>query len=232
MPPADTADPAASRPVRLLVVDDEPFPRHAIPAILGAYPGIEILGAVDSGAAAIEFARANRPDVVLMDIQMPGMDGIETTRSLLAQVDTNVAAMTSIADIGTVTRMFEAGAYGYILKDSAPGDMAQAVLTVARGDAFLAPVHTRQIVAQLAADSGADARREAAALFASLSERERDVARLVATGASDDEIARAMHLGVSTVKSHVQHARLKLRARNRTQIAVLVERAGETPAGV
>lgn len=232
MPLADAADPEPRQPVRVLIVDDEAFPRNAIPAILGPYPEIDVIGAVDGGAAAVEFARAHRPDVVLMDIQMPGMDGIEATRALLAQVDANIAAMTSIADLGTVRRMFEAGAYGYILKDTDPGDMARAVLTVARGDAFLAPQHTRQIVVQLAADSGAEARREAAALFSALTEREREAARLIATGASDDEIARAMHLGVSTVKTHVQQARIKLGARNRTQVAVLVERAGETPAGV
>lgn len=220
----------AQRPVRVLVVDDDFLVRAAVKGILEPHPQIDVVGAAASGAEAVELARTSRPDVVLMDIQMAGMDGVEATRAVLAQVDTQVVAMTSIASADTVRRMLEAGAYGYILKDTAPEALAAAVLTVARGDAFLSPRHTRTLLERLASDSDRDARRAAAALFATLTERERDAARLVAAGSTDSEIALSMHVAVSTVKAHIQQARLKLGVRNRTQIAVMVERAGETPA--
>ena len=158
------------------------------------------------------------------------MDGVEATRALLAQVDTDVVAMTSIATPEAVQRMLDAGAYGYLLKDTAPEALAEAVLTVARGDAFLSPRHTRVLLERLASDSGHEARQTAAQLFATLTDRERDAARHVAAGSTDNEIAQAMHVALSTVKTHIQQARLKLGVRNRTQIAVMVERAGETPA--
>jgi DNA-binding NarL/FixJ family response regulator len=217
------------RPVRVLVVDDDYLARTAVTLILGPRPDIEVVGVAENGREAIELARAHRPDVVLMDIQMPAMDGIESTRELLAQVDTAVVAMTSVAGTETVLRMLEAGAYGYVLKDTAPDALADAVLTVARGDAFLAPRHTRELVQRLGAGTGGEARRDAVTRFAQLTEREREAARLVAAGASDEQIARAMHVAPSTAKSHVQAARLKLGAANRPQLAVLVERAGETP---
>ena len=213
----------------MAIVDDDFLTRAAVQAILAPRPEIEVIGTADSGAAAIELVRARRPDVVLMDIQLPGMDGVETTRAMLQHADVHVAAMTSIAATETVLRMLEAGAYGYVLKDTAPDALAEAVLTVARGDAFLSPRHTREIVERLATDSGADTRRAAAQRFATLTEREREAARLVATGASDEEIARSMYVAPSTVKTYIQQARVKLGARNRTQVAVLVERAGETP---
>ncbi|HEU5222060.1 MAG TPA: response regulator transcription factor [Candidatus Lumbricidophila sp.] len=125
--------------------------------------------------------------------------------------------------------MLDAGAYGYLLKDSAPSEFVAAVHVVARGDAFLSPSHTRGLIERLGAEAGREVRGEAATLFATLTDRERDAARLVAAGATDAEIAARMHVAPTTVKTHVQQARLKLGARNRTQIAVLVERAGETP---
>ncbi|MFK4834990.1 response regulator [Microbacterium sp. ZW T2_14] len=217
------------RPVRVLIIDDDFLVRAAVEGILGPRADIEVVGSAGSGAEGIEVARVRRPDVVLMDIQMPGMDGIEATRALLGQVDTDVVAMTSIATPEAVQRMLAAGAYGYVLKDTAPEALAEAVLTVARGDAFLSPRHTRALVERIASDSGLEARRAAAQLLASLTERERDAARLVAAGATDSEIARSMHVALSTVKTYIQQARLKLGVRNRTQIGVIVERAGETP---
>ena len=217
------------RPVRVLVVDDDFLVRTAVKGILDPRPDIEVIGTAGGGGEAIDLARRSRPDVVLMDIQMPGMDGIEATKALLAEVETEVVAMTSLGAAETVQRMLDAGAYGYVLKDTAPDELAEAVLTVARGDAFLSPRHTRSLLEGLASGSGHDARRKAAELFGTLTDRERDAVRLVAVGATDSEISEAMHVAVSTVKSHIQQARLKLGVRNRTQIAVMVERAGETP---
>jgi len=220
----------AACPVRVIVVDDDFLVRAAVQGILAPRTDIEVVGTAEGGVEAIELARAKRPHVVLMDIQMPGMDGIEATRALLAQVETDVVAMTSIATADTVQRMLDAGAYGYVLKDTAPEALAEAVLTVARGDAFLSPRHTRALVERMASDSGLEARANAAQLFATLTDREREAARLVAAGEQDDEIAQAMHVALSTVKTYVQQARFKLGVRNRTQIGVIVERAGETPA--
>ncbi len=216
--------------MRVVVVDDDFLVRAAVMGILEPRGDIEVVGAAASGVEALEVARASRPDVVLMDIQMPGMDGVDTTRALLDQVDTDVIAMTSIGTAETVQQMLDAGAYGYLLKDAAPDALAEAILTVARGDAFLSPRHTRALVERLASDSGSEARRAAAIQFEALTERERGAARLVAAGATDAEIASAMHVALSTVKTHIQQARLKLGVRNRTQIGVMVERAGETPA--
>ena len=216
--------------MRVLIVDDDFLVRAAVEGILAPRPDIQVVGTAGSGAEVVHMARVKRPDVVLMDIQMPGMDGVEATRALLAQVDTDVVAMTSIATPEAVQRMLDAGAYGYLLKDTAPEALAEAVLTVARGDAFLSPRHTRVLLERLASDSGHEARQTAAQLFATLTDRERDAARHVAAGSTDNEIAQAMHVALSTVKTHIQQARLKLGVRNRTQIAVMVERAGETPA--
>lgn len=224
MPPA-----ATDRPVRVLIVDDDFLVRTAVQGILATRIDIEVVATASGGAEAISLARRTRPDVVLMDIQMPDMDGVEATRALLAQVDTDVVAMTSIATPDTVQSMLDAGAYGYLLKDAAPEALAEAVLTVARGDAYLSPRHTRALVERVASASGGDARDEAARLFATLTDRERVASRLVASGATDGEIALAMHVALSTVKAHIQQARLKLGVRNRTQVGVIVERAGETP---
>lgn len=215
----------------MLIVDDDFLVRAAVTGILAGRSDIEVVGAAGSGAEAIEVARASRPDVVLMDIQMPGMDGVQTTRALLSQVDTAVVAMTSIATAETVERMLDAGAYGYLLKDTAPDALAEAVLTVARGDAFLSPRHTRVLVERVASGSDLAAKQQARSLFDTLTDRERDAARRVAAGETDAEIAGAMHVALSTVKTHIQQARLKLGVRHRTQIGVMVERAGETPAG-
>ncbi|WP_318152802.1 response regulator transcription factor [Microbacterium helvum] len=225
MPPVD-----ADRPIRVLVVDDDFLVREAIKAMLQPHPDLEVVGTAADGMDAVAQARATRPDVVLMDVRMPGMDGVESTRALLGQVDTQVVAMTSLTTSETVWRMIDAGAYGYVLKDDAPSELAGAVRTVARGDAFLSPRHTRELLERSASDTTADTRRSAAELFDRLTDRERDAARLVAAGASDGEIARTLHVALSTAKAHVQQAREKLGVRNRTQIAVIVERAGQTPA--
>lgn len=221
--------PPEQRAVRVLVVDDDFLVRAAITGILGPRTDIDVVGTAAGGVEAIALARSHRPDVVLMDIQMPGMDGVEATRAILDQVDTEVVAITSIGTPDMVQRMLDAGAYGYIPKDTAPDALAEAVLTVARGDAFLSPRHTRALVERLVAETGSDARQKAAELFRTLTDRERDAARLVAAGETDAEIAQALHVSLTTVKTHVQQARLKLGARNRTQIGVIVERAGETP---
>lgn len=223
------ADDRDTLPVRVLIVDDDFLVRAAVEGILAPRPGIEVIATAGGGAEAIELARRHRPDVILMDIQMPDMDGIAATRAILAEVDTDVIAMTSIGTAETVQRMLDAGAYGYVLKDTAPDALEEAILTVARGDAFLSPGHTRALLERVASDAGAEARRAAEAAFRLLTDREKDAARLVAAGATDAEIAERMHLAVSTAKTHMQQARLKLGARNRTQIGVIVERAGETP---
>ncbi|MFL0411688.1 response regulator [Microbacterium paludicola] len=229
--PPTTADstPAPDRPVRVLIVDDDPFTREPVATILNLRPEIEVIGAVDGGAAAVAFVRHTRPDIVLMDLQMPGMDGIEATRQVLAEVKTRVVALTTMVDLDTVLRVFDAGGDGYILKGDGPVTLVEDVLAAARGDAILPPRYARAVIERSTSAGGSDQRREALARLDLLTERERATARLVATGGTNAEIAAAMHVSESTMKTHLTQALAKLGLDNRMQLGILVDRAGETP---
>ncbi|MBY0690149.1 response regulator transcription factor [Microbacterium marinilacus] len=203
--------------------------RAGLRGILETASDIEVVAEAGDGAGAVEAARAHRPDIVLMDVRMPGMSGAEATSALLAHVDARVIAITSFDSEDYVFRMIESGASGFLLKDTAPLDIIQAVRTVAAGDSVVSPRSTAHLVRRFAATSGDAARRHAAERFATLTARERDVAVHVAGGATNDEIAAAMHLSVATVKTHLDQVRIKLGARNRALVCVLVERAGFGP---
>lgn len=226
MPPEEAL---SDRPVRVLLVDDDPFVRDPMSTILGLRPELEVVGSVDSGAAAVEFVRHTRPDLVLMDLQMPGMDGIEATRQVLAAVRTRVVALTTIVDLDTVLRVFDAGADGYMLKGDGPDKIVTDVLAAAAGDAILPPRYARAVIERSARATGDQQRREAIALLDRLTDRERETARLVATGGSNRAIAAAMHVSESTMKSHLSDALDALGLDNRIQLAIVVDRAGETP---
>ena len=226
--PAETPD----RPIRILLVDDDALVRMTMRTILGLRPGIDVIGDVDSGPAAVDFVRHTRPDLVLMDLQMPGMDGIEATRRVKEATRTRVVALTTIVDVETVFRAFDAGADGYLLKGDGPEKIVSDVLAAAAGDAIIPPRYVRTIIERATPAGGSDQRRVAIAQLDKLSDRERDTARLVATGGSNDEIARALHLSPSTMKTHLTAALAKLGLDNRIQLAILVDRAGETPATV
>lgn len=230
--PTEVPSPPENRPIRLLLVDDDPFVRDAMATILSLRDELEVLAAVDSGAAAVAFVRHTRPDLVLMDLQMPGMDGIEATRQVLAEVKTRVIALTTMVDLDTVLRVFDAGADGYMLKGDGPDKIVADVLAAASGDAILPPRYARAVIERSSRAGGSDQQREAAARLDVLTEREREAARLVATGAANADIAAAMHVSVSTMKTHLAQALAKLGLDNRMQLGILVDRAGETPGPV
>ncbi len=220
----------AARPPRVLIVDDDALVRQGLRGILATATGVEVIGEAASGAEAIEFARRHRPDVVMMDVRMPGMPGDEATVLLREAVpEAAVVAITSFDNEDYVFRMLEAGALGFLLKDADPADFGRAVHAVMDGEGFVSPRSTAQLISRFAGGRDHAARREAQARFARLSSRERDVAVLVAEGASNQEIAERLFLSVATVKTHLEQARITLGARNRALVCVAVERAGFGP---
>lgn len=217
-------------PHRVLLVDDDALVRQGLRGILATVADIDVIGDVAGGAEAVEFARRHRPDVVMMDVRMPGMPGDEATLLLREMVpDTAVIAITSFDAEEYVFRMLEAGAVGFLLKDAEPIDFVRAVRSVAKGEGFVSPRSTVHLISRFAGGRDHAARREAQGRFARLSVRERDVAVLVAEGASNQEIAESLHLSVATVKTHLEQARITLGARNRALVCVAVERAGFGP---
>jgi len=215
--------------VRVLVVDDQTLVRTGLSAILSTEDGIEVVGEAADGAQAIELARRLRPDVVLMDIRMPVMDGVAATRRLTAgpQPGPRVLVLTTFDLDELVHAALEAGASGFLLKDSPPDELVRGLHVVAAGDALLAPSVTRRLIAHvtgLRTASGTSlAAREA---VARLTDRERDVLRLIARGLSNVEIARSMYVTESTVKTHVGRIFAKLAVRERVQAAVTAYDAG------
>ena len=213
----------------MLIADDDGMSRRFMAEILTSQPDLEVVAQAADGAEAVEAARRHRPDVVLMDVQMPRLAGPEATEALLGQVDANVIAITSYASDDVVDRMLVAGAMGFLLKDQPPQELIDGVRTVARGDGFVSPAATAQLIRRYVKGRGDRNRRDASARFASLTERERDIAVLVAAGASNQEIGDELHLSIATVKTHLEQARLKLGAANRALVCVMVERAGFGP---
>ncbi|ALJ21472.1 response regulator [Microbacterium sp. No. 7] len=218
---------ADDRPLlRVLLVDDEPLIRSGFRYVLSADPGIEIVGEAGDGAAAIELVRRHAPDVVLMDVRMPGMGGVEATAAILAQSSARVLAMTSIDSEDQLLRMLEAGASGYLLKDEAPARIVEAVRRTADGDAVMSSPSVRQLIRRAVESDAGAARRAAAALVAALTERERQVAEGVARGETNQQIGAALHISAGTVKTHLEQVFVKLGARNRVQVGVTLERSG------
>jgi len=216
--------------VRVLVVDDQTLVRSGLSAILSTEDGIEVVGEAADGAQAIELARRLRPDVVLMDIRMPVMDGVEATRRLVAEPapgGLRVLILTTFDLDELVHAALEAGASGFLLKDAPPDDLARGIRVVAAGDAMLAPSVTRRLISHVttlrSAEGSSNAAREA---VARLTDRERDVLRHIARGLSNVEISRTMYVTESTVKSHVGRIFAKLAVRERVQAAVTAYDAG------
>jgi DNA-binding NarL/FixJ family response regulator len=201
--------------VRVLVVDDQALFREALVTLLGARPEVEVVGEAGDGQQALERAAALEPDVVLMDLHMPVLDGIATTRRLrVEQPGVRVLALTTFDDDEDVFAALRAGALGYLLKDVSSDRLVEAVLAAARGESVAAKVVAR--FAQL--DDAPRSRPQP--LVVPLSDRELDVLRLLADGCSNREIATALFLAEGTVKNHVTNVLGKLGARDRTQAAL------------
>lgn len=212
--------------IRLLVVDDQAAVRGGFALILGADPELEVVGQAADGVEALALARRLKPDVALMDVRMPRMDGIEATRHLVSGTqtgDVRVLVLTTFDDDENVYDALRAGASGFLLKDIEPADLVAAVKVVASGESLLAPGVTRRLIERfVATDQGEDARIALPALTA----REVDVLTAVARGLSNAEIAAEMFVSYSTVKTHVSHLLAKLGARDRAQLVMVAYRSG------
>jgi DNA-binding NarL/FixJ family response regulator len=212
--------------IRVLIVDDEPLVRSGVRMILESEEDIEIAGEAADGDEALEQSRALKPDVVLLDIRMPRLDGIETTRRLVEATvhPPRILILTTFDLDEYVYGAMKAGAGGFILKNVPPAKLVDAVRTVAAGDALLAPTITRRMIELFVRRPPAGASRSPK--LADLSAREIDVLRLIAAGLSNAEIAQSLFLSEATVKSHVNRLLSKLDLRDRTQAAILAYETG------
>jgi DNA-binding NarL/FixJ family response regulator len=221
--------------ISVLLADDQPLLRRGFRMILEAEPGLTVTGEAGDGAEAVEVARRVRPDVVLMDIRMPGTDGIEATRRITAaEPGVRVLVLTTFDLDEYAFGALRAGASGFLLKDVRPHELVAAVRTVASGDAVVSPRVTRRLLEEYAQQlpvggGGADGDADPASRFpqlSSLTEREREVLAVVAQGLSNTEIAASLFVSETTVKSHVGRILAKLGLRDRVQIVVLAYESG------
>lgn len=227
--------------IRVLLVDDQDLVRAGFRVILQSEPGIEVVGEARDGAEAVALARELRPDVICMDVQMPGVDGLEATRRIRAlDVDAPAAsaAHPGVLVLTTFDRddylfaALEAGASGFLLKTASPEKLVEAVQVVAAGDALLAADVTRRVIERAAgATDGVAAERAADPRLAELTERETEVLGLLARGLSNAEIAAALWLGEATVKTHVSKILLKLELRDRVHAVVFAYENGVAVPG-
>ncbi|MDX3691471.1 response regulator transcription factor [Streptomyces europaeiscabiei] len=213
--------------IRLLLVDDDPLVRAGLSFMLGGADDIEIVGEGADGDEVDALVDRTHPDVVLMDIRMPTVDGLSATERLRTRADApQVVVLTTFHADDQVLRALRAGAAGFVLKDTPPADIVEAVRRVAAGDPVLSPAVTRRLMAH-AAGSAPDTRRTTArSRVAALNDREREVAVAVGRGASNAEIAGELFMSVATVKTHVSRILAKLDLNNRVQIALLTYDAG------
>jgi DNA-binding NarL/FixJ family response regulator len=217
---------AVSEPIRVLLVDDDALVRSGLKLMLAGAGSIEVVGEVDDGRGVLAAVDVHHPHVVLMDIRMPQLDGIEATRLLHGQPDPpSVVVLTTFDADELVLRALRAGASGFLLKDTPPAEIVRAIELVHAGDGMLSPTITRRLI-ELVTDPDAGARQEhARERLASLSEREREVALAVGRGLANAEIAAELYMSVATVKAHVSRLLTKLGVENRVQIALLVQEA-------
>jgi DNA-binding NarL/FixJ family response regulator len=213
--------------IRVVVVDDQALVRAGFRVLVDSSPGLEVVGEAADGAEAVRVVEATHPDVVLMDIRMPEMDGIEATRQIVkAHRDTRVRVLilTTFELDEYVYNALRAGASGFLLKDTPPEDLLDAIRVIARGDALLAPSVTRTLIAEFASRSAAAPTHTD--LLRSITPREQEVLVLVARGRSNGEIADELHMSAATAKTHVSRILTKLGARDRSQLVVIAYESG------
>jgi DNA-binding NarL/FixJ family response regulator len=214
-------------PVRLLVVDDDPLVRSALVLMLGGQPDLVVVGEAGDGREALRRVDELHPSVVLMDIRMPRMSGLEATKALHARPDPpHVIVLTTFDADEHVVGALAAGADGFLLKDTPPAQILDAIRAVAEGDPMLSPSVTRTLIDRIRDDTGDGRAESARARLGVLTEREQDVALAVGRGLTNAEIARELRLSVPTVKAHVSRLFDKLQVTNRVQIAICVHDAG------
>ncbi|MGW7515552.1 response regulator [Streptomyces sp. NPDC054796] len=224
---SSSAPKPAPVPTRVLLADDQALLRGSLRVLVDAEPGLTVTGEAATGEEAVRLARQDPPDVVLMDVRMPDMDGIEATRQICGAPetpDTRVLILTMFDLDDYVYAALRAGASGFLLKDTPPGELLAALRVVAAGDALLAPAVTRRLIAEFAR------RPEPCPLLGKdldgVTEREREVLTLVARGLSNSQIAKRLYLGVATVKTHVSHLLTKLGVRDRAQLVIVAYENG------
>ena len=233
MIPEGSGEPQGGAPViKVLVADDQTLVRAGFRVLVESAPDLEVVGEAGDGVEAVELARQELPDVVLMDIRMPRMDGLEATRRIVAldrAEAVRVLVLTTFDLDEYVYQALRAGASGFLLKDTPPADLLAAIRVVAAGDALLAPSVTRRLIAEFARRPEPSAVTPAA--LASLTEREREVLALVARGLSNAEIAELLVVSGATAKTHVSRVLAKLGARDRAQLVMLAYETGLVTPG-
>ena len=206
--------------IRVLLVDDHSVVREGLRMFLGRDPELAVVGEAANGAEAIELARQLRPDVVLMDLLMPVLDGVEATATIRKELpETEVIALTSVLESATVVGAVKAGAIGYLLKDTQAPELRRAIKAAAAGQIQLSPQASSYLMREVRADTTLEP----------LTERETEVLRLLAQGHSNKEIANHMHIAEDTVKTHIRHILAKLGVRSRTQAVLYAIRLGLVP---
>jgi DNA-binding NarL/FixJ family response regulator len=213
--------------IRVLLVDDEELVRFGLRTVLESADDIDVVGEAADGADAVSAVRTLRPDVVLMDIRMPRVDGLAATRQLLSRPDPpKVAVLTTFHLDEYVFAALDAGASGFLLKDTPPREIVAAVRAVAAGSEMLSPAVTRRLIAEYVGRRSQPRRGEALRRLDVLSDREREVLVLIGRGLSNADIARTLFMSEATVKTYVSRMLAKLGLANRTQAAILVHEAG------
>jgi DNA-binding NarL/FixJ family response regulator len=216
-----------SPPIRVLIADDQALVRGSFRVLVDTAPGLCVVGEAGTGIEAVELTRCQGPDVVLMDVRMPEMDGIEATKRICASPDTSqarVLVLTTFDLDAYVYGALRAGASGFLLKDTTPASLLDAIVVVAGGDALLAPTVTRRLIGEFARRPQPS--QPLARDLAGTTTREQEVLTLIATGLSNAEIAEHLHLSPATVKSHIARLLGKLSARDRAQLVITAYETG------
>jgi DNA-binding NarL/FixJ family response regulator len=214
-------------PIRVLIVDDDALVRAGLTMILDATEDVRVVAEVADGTEVLPAVDAYAPDVVLMDIRMPRVDGLAATEALSARATApEIIVLTTFDADEYVLRALRSGASGFLLKDTPPADIVQAIRLVVAGEAMLSPGVTRRLIGHVARTGGASRRANAQELLGRLTDREREVAEAIGRGSSNAEIAEELFMSVATVKAHVTRLLTKLEVANRVQIALLAHDAG------
>ncbi|WP_216209903.1 response regulator [Amycolatopsis aidingensis] len=221
--------------VRVVIADDQALLRGSFRMLVDAAEDLTVVAEADTGVAAVTAVRRTAPDVVLMDVRMPEMDGIEATRLICGEGGSTRVLILTTFDLDTyVYSALRAGASGFLLKDTPPADLLNAIRTVSAGEALLAPTVTRRLIAEFVARP--DPRRRPSGRLAhsleGVTDREREVLGLIASGLSNTEIAAELHLSMATVKTHIGRLLAKLHARDRAQLVIIAYESGLAPYGV